>query len=75
MVEEPGLEPAGEWEQVLALALVAESAEESVPALALAQVLVWVGESLVPVVALATVAGDRARDLALEQESLVEGED
>lgn len=70
-----GLEPAEEWEQVLALVLVPELVGESVPALALVQVQVGVGESSVLVVALATAAGDRARDWVLEQESLVEGGD
>lgn len=70
-----GLEPAEEWEQAPALVLVLELVGESVPAPALAQVQVWVGESSVPVVALATAAGDRARDWVLEQESLVEAGD
>jgi hypothetical protein len=61
-VEEPGLEPAGESEQVLALALVAESAGGLVPAPVLAQVQVWVAELWVPVAALVMVVGDRARD-------------
>ena len=56
------LEPAGELEQVLALVLVLESAEESEQVPALEQVRVWVGESSVPVVALATVASDQAGD-------------
>lgn len=59
LVEESGLERAEESEQVLALVLVPESA----------------GESLVPVVVLATAAGDQARDSALEQESLAEAGD
>jgi len=47
-----------------------ESAGESVPAPALDPVQVWVAESSVPVVALATVAGGGSgRDWVLEQES------
>ena len=75
MVEELGLEPVEEWEQVLALVLVLELVGESVPAPALAQVQVWVGESSAPVVALATAAGDRARDWVPAQESLAEAGD